>query len=322
MLRIANIKAQGDMDLRQIHYFVAACEEGSLSAAAKRLNCTASGVSQQMSALEAQLGVSLLERTRRGVTPTAVGRRFYDRCLAILKAVSDAEIEIEDFAAGLSGSISAGFAPGLAKAILPQALARFTREFPRVDIDIASGPADSLVAETASGALDFYVGQFAEPQIGLSAVPIGRFPVALISGSRCGFMPMKPVRLDKIAPLKLFVPSATNSLRPKIEAAIRNGEIAIERTISIASLSAGLEFLSQTDWSALLPYWIGLKELANERITVNPIANSTLFVEVALIFPTRNPLSRPAQQLYDYFKRELQRTEEEWDRIMADCIKL
>src|SRR3546814_18915589 len=71
------------MDLRQIRFFVAACEEGSLSAAANRLNCTASGVSQQMSALEARLGIDLLERTRRGVSPTAAGRRFYDRSLAI-----------------------------------------------------------------------------------------------------------------------------------------------------------------------------------------------------------------------------------------------
>ena len=51
------------MDLRQIRYFVAACEEGSLSAAAARLHCTPSGVSQQMSALEARLGTGLLERT-------------------------------------------------------------------------------------------------------------------------------------------------------------------------------------------------------------------------------------------------------------------
>jgi LysR family transcriptional regulator, nitrogen assimilation regulatory protein len=309
------------MDLRQIHHFVAACEEGSLSAAANRLNCTASGVSQQMSALEARLGVSLFERTRRGVTPTAVGRRFYDRCLAILKAVSDAKIELEDFAAGLSGSVSAGFAPGLAKAILPPALARFVREFPRVDVDIASGPADALVADTAIGSLNFYVGQFADPQIGLSALPIGQYPVALVSGSRRGFTSMQPVHLGKVAPLKLFVPSAANSLRPKIETAIRNGEIATQRTISISSLSAGLEFLGQTDWSSILPYWIGLKELGNERLTVNPIVAPTLRVEVALIHPTRQPLSRPAQQLYDYFEQELHRTEVEWDRVMADCVK-
>jgi DNA-binding transcriptional LysR family regulator len=305
------------MELRQIRFFVAACEEGSLSAAANRLNCTASGISQQMSALEGQLGISLLERTRRGVTPTPAGQRFYEKSLAILKAVSEAELEIEDFSAGLSGAVSAGFAPGLAKAILPPALARFTREFPRVDIAIASGTSDSLLAEVAGGVLDFYVGQFAKPQIGLASQSIGQFPVTLISGSRRGLMPMKPLKLAALPPLKLFLPNAENSLRPKIDAAIRNGEIPIERIISNASLSAGLEFLALTDWSAILPYWIGQKELGNERLTVNPIDDPTLAVEVALIIPARHPLSRPAQTLYDYFSQELRRSEEEWRRIVA-----
>ena len=304
------------MDLRQIRYFVAACEEGSLSAAAMRLNCTASGISQQMSALEARLGAGLLERTRRGVKPTAAGWRFYARCLAILKAVSEAETELEDFSAGLSGTVSAGFAPGLAKAVLPQTLARYTREFPKIDIEISSGTADALVAETSRGGLDFYVGQFAKPQVGLAATPIGRFPVALISGSRRGFMPMQPLHLNEVLPLKLSIPSATHSLRPRIESAMRNGEIAVERTISIASLSAGLEFVALTDWSSILPYWIGLKELGNDRVTVNPISEPVLSVELALIHPVRRPLSRPAELLYKYFFEELKRSESEWERML------
>lgn len=308
------------MDLRQIRYFVTACEEGSLSAAAVRLNCTASGISQQMSALEARLGTSLLERTPRGVVPTAAGRRFYDRCLAVLKAVSEAEIEIEDYKEGLCGSVSAGFAPGVAGAILPQALARFTREFPRVDVEIASGTADLLVAATSGGALDFYVGQFVKPHLGLSSIPVGRYPAALISGSRRGLMPMKPVRLDSLAPLKLVVPAAANSLRPAIEDAIRGGEIVAERTILIDSLSAGLEFVSQTDWSWTLPYWLCLKELRNERITVNPIVSPALRVDVSLIFPAQRPMSRPSQLLYDYFCQELQRTDTEWQRIMTSAL--
>ncbi|MCC0039921.1 MAG: hypothetical protein H6893_13280 [Brucellaceae bacterium] len=122
-------------------------------------------------------------------------------------------------------------------------------------------------------------------------------------------MPMKPVRLDEVAPLKAVrALGATNSLRPKIDAAIRNGEITVERTISIASLSTGLEFLSLTDWSTILPFWICLKELSNERVTVNPIIEPVLDVELALIHPTQRPLSRASRQLHDdYFHDELQR---------------
>lgn len=308
-----------NIDLRQIRYFVAACEEGSLSAAAVRLNCTAPGISQQMSGLEVRLGTRLFERSRRGVTPTSAGKRFYDKCLAVLKAVSEAEIEIEDFKAGLTGTISAGFAPGVAKSLLPQALVRFTREFPQVDIEIASGTADTLVAATFNGSLDFYVGQFVKPHVGLSSEHIGKYPISLLTGSRRGFTQMKHISLDSES-LKLFVPSAANSLRPQIEYAIQCGEIVIERSILIDSLSAGLEFVSQTDWSGIMPFWIGLKELGNDRITVNPIIGSTLSVDLALIYPAQRPLSRPSRVLYEYFRQELQRSEEEWRRLSTTAL--
>ena len=89
----------------------------------------------------------------------------------------------------------------------------------------------------------------------------------------------------------------------------------VERTIAIASLSAGLEFMAQTDWSSILPFWICLKEFGNERVTVNPIVAPALSVELALIHPAQRPLSRASRQLYDYFRQELQRSEEEWQRI-------
>jgi DNA-binding transcriptional LysR family regulator len=127
---------------------------------------------------------------------------------------------------------------------------------------------------------------------------------------------MEPLRLADAGSLKLFVPSAANSLRPRIEDAIRHGEIAVERTISIASLSAGLEFLGLTDWSAILPYWIGLKELGNDRLTVNPIMDSVFDVELTLIHPAQRPLSRAARQLYGYVDQELKRSQREWDRIL------
>ena len=304
------------MDLRQIRYFVAAFEEGSFSAAAERLHCTASGISQQMSGLEARLGVNLFDRNRRGVTPSAAGRRLYDRCLAVLRAVSEAQIEIESFAAGQSGSVSAGFAPGLAKAVLPGALVKFTKAFEAVDLNIASGTADALLDQTATGELDFYVGQFIRQQAGLTALTLGRYPVALISGAQLGLTPRVPVRLEKL-PLKLFLPSALNSLRPKIEDAIRHGEIVAERSISCSSLSAGLEFLSQTDWAAVLPFWIGLQELGNRRLTVNPVASPDLQVELAMIHPTQHPLSPPARHLFEIFRTELESFEQEWQKFIG-----
>ena len=174
---------------------------------------------------------------------------------------------------------------------------------------------DALVAETANGLLGFHVGQFPVQQLGISSTQIGRYPVVVISDSRRGFMPMQPLGLDITMPLKLSIPAVANSLRPKNEDAIRDGEIIVERTIAIDSLSAGLEFVNQADWSSILPCWICLTELGNERLTVNPIVSPALRVDVSLNYPSQRSLSRPAQMLYEYFAQELKRSEEERQRI-------
>jgi len=166
-------------------------------------------------------------------------------------------------------------------------------------------------------ALDFYVGQFAKPQVGLAASPIGRFPVAMISGKRRGLEQMQPLRLPQVAPLRLSIPASTHSLRPMIEEAVRNGEILVERKITIASLSAGLEFVARTDWSSILPFWIGLGVLDDDRVTVNPVVEPHLSVELALIHLAHRPLSRASRNLYDHFYAELKRCEEEWNRLTS-----
>jgi len=74
--------------------FLTIAEQGSLSGAARALNRTPSAVSKQLSALEAQLGVTLVARTRHSLTLTAAGEAFQTKCRAIVQAVKDAERQV------------------------------------------------------------------------------------------------------------------------------------------------------------------------------------------------------------------------------------
>lgn len=67
------------MELRQLRYFVRIVETGSMGSAALDLNIGVSALSQQMSRLENELAIRLLQRTSRGVTPTSAGLAFYSR---------------------------------------------------------------------------------------------------------------------------------------------------------------------------------------------------------------------------------------------------
>jgi DNA-binding transcriptional LysR family regulator len=78
-------------DLLDYEIFTRVIKAGSLSAAARELHSTPAMISKRLTRLEDRLGVKLLHRTTRRLTPTDVGQSFYERVLAVLAAVEDAE---------------------------------------------------------------------------------------------------------------------------------------------------------------------------------------------------------------------------------------
>lgn len=93
------------MDLVGIRTFCRTVEEGNLTAAAKALHITKSVASRRIQSLEDDLGVRLLSRTTRGVTPTDAGTQFYERALAILADVEDAKQSVKTASDNLVGHI-------------------------------------------------------------------------------------------------------------------------------------------------------------------------------------------------------------------------
>ena len=84
------------MELEQLRFFIAAAEAGSLSAAARELYVSHSTVSRAISALEASLGVRLLERGGRGAEPTAAGRELLGGGRELLAAAAELERRVKD----------------------------------------------------------------------------------------------------------------------------------------------------------------------------------------------------------------------------------
>jgi len=78
-------------DLLDYEIFTRVIKAGSLSAAARELHSTPAMISKRLTRLEDRLGVKLLHRTTRRLKPTEVGQSFYERVLAVLAAVADAE---------------------------------------------------------------------------------------------------------------------------------------------------------------------------------------------------------------------------------------
>lgn len=118
------------MDARRLRVLLAVAEHGSVAEAARALSFTPPAVSQQVAALERQLGLTLLDRTQRRARLTPVGERLVAHARSVLAALETAEAEVRAWSGEVEGVVRVGAIPTLAKAVLPRVFRRLAGRAP------------------------------------------------------------------------------------------------------------------------------------------------------------------------------------------------
>jgi DNA-binding transcriptional LysR family regulator len=143
------------MELRHLRVFVAIAETGSLRAAAEALRVVQPALSRTLSDLERELGVPLLVRQPRGVTPTEAGRAFLADARRLLAEAGEAAARARRIGAGLAGEITLGFIEAAAWAgAMPAALAAFRADRPAVTLSLRPMPSAAGREAVREGRLD------------------------------------------------------------------------------------------------------------------------------------------------------------------------
>jgi DNA-binding transcriptional LysR family regulator len=143
--------------LRQVDDFVAVVESGSMRAAARKLAVSQPAITKSIRSLEGELHSRLVQRTPHGVVPTPAGRVFLARARAVQSELRKAEEEVTQLSGGTEGSLAFGIGPS-AIPVLPDAVGRFRRLFPRARLHILEGYTHSLLPLVREGTLDFTMG--------------------------------------------------------------------------------------------------------------------------------------------------------------------
>jgi DNA-binding transcriptional LysR family regulator len=127
---------------------------GSLSGAADALSYTQSAVSQQISALEAETGMTLLERHARGVSLTAAGQTLVGHAEGILARLDAAETALSAIAGLRGGRLRVASFPTAGAALMPLAIATFRASYPGVELTLAEGEPEEIVPRLRAGEFD------------------------------------------------------------------------------------------------------------------------------------------------------------------------
>lgn len=127
------------MDMQALHTLVAAIEEGSLSAAARRLGVSQPAVSQKLVALEGEFGQKLLMRSQQGVRPTPAGRLAFEHCMRVLATLADMRGALDAFKGEVAGTLRVSAHMLLSQTIMGPVIAGLRRWHPRLKIDLMAG---------------------------------------------------------------------------------------------------------------------------------------------------------------------------------------
>ncbi|TFL17600.1 LysR family transcriptional regulator [Jannaschia formosa] len=141
------------MTIRLLRTLVAVAETKTFSAAAARVHVTHAAVSQQMQALEADLGIELFDRSRRTPELTRLGHEIVQKARILIRDYDDLVPSVLG-QGGLSGEIAFGALPTSLTGLTPRSMARFKARWPDIGLHIRPGLTFPLISEVERGALD------------------------------------------------------------------------------------------------------------------------------------------------------------------------
>jgi DNA-binding transcriptional LysR family regulator len=122
--------------LRSLHYFVAAAEASSFSAAARRFGVSTAAVAKLIQSLERELGLTLFERHAHGLALTAGGASYLEACRPALDQLAAADEQANAATSRVSGTVVVAVQPVIAQECLTAALPRFMALYPDIQLDI------------------------------------------------------------------------------------------------------------------------------------------------------------------------------------------
>jgi DNA-binding transcriptional LysR family regulator len=143
------------MELRHLRYFLAVAEELNFTRAAERLGISQPPLTQQVKALEAELGVTLLDRSAYRIELTDAGRIFAAEAARILGDARSAMQAARRAATGVTGRVRVGFTESASfNSLVTSTLRRYRSDFPAVEVSLEEHPSTDLIAELREGRID------------------------------------------------------------------------------------------------------------------------------------------------------------------------
>jgi LysR family nitrogen assimilation transcriptional regulator len=283
------------MELRQLRYFVAIVDHGSLSRAALVLHIAQPALTQQLRQLEDELGVQLLHRSAQGVLSTDAGKIFYEHAQAILKQVADARSAVAQSAERPSGSVTLGLPHSISGALALPLLTAARAQYPEITLQLTEELTGNLAEQLQSGRVNLAVlfddGQLAR----FATTPLVEEELRFICRADATYAKgEQSLTLEHALQATLILPGLQHGVRPRIESVARATGLQLANVIEINSIAILKSALLADMGATILPSAPVLDELERGSLRAQPIHNPSISRTVVLCASKNIPLTNAA----------------------------
>lgn len=281
------------MKLTTLRALVAAVEEGSLRAAARRVGVSQPALTKMIRELERELQTTLLARSTTGVVATAQGKVLYEHARAADRELLNAVDQISQLGGRMEGDLHVGAVPLAVMLLMPETLRTFGREFPGIRLRISEELYIAQLTRLRKGEVDVAIGP--QPQ----GLPQGEFvieplmPISMVVVVRKG-SPLAHVRsLGELADAKWVFTGATSDAGYAKLMFEQNG-LPVPPVGALVNSTLGLvSIIASGDFVGLMPYQIAMHPMAAAYLSVVPTREGPLRATLSAMAKTDTVL-KPA----------------------------
>ncbi len=228
------------MELKQLKYFVAVVDCGTMSQAAIQLDMVQPALSQQISRLEAELSTRLLNRSNRGVSLTEPGVAFYREAVLALRHAEEAARVAKQ--ARLTGSVSIGLSPSICALVGLPLMLSMKEKYPDIRLHIVEGMSGHLTQMLNARQIDLAILFNDKDAKRWSVTPLLQEKLFVIGKSLSGDQNSSKktsakVNLQALKDLPLILPTSGHGLRQAIDRAFANSKLKPKVVAEIDSLN-------------------------------------------------------------------------------------
>ena len=290
------------MQFNQLRYFVAVAETNHFTRAAEVMHVSQPSLSQQIKALERELGADLFLRARGNITLTDAGEALLPMARRILADADAARREVQELAELRRGHVRLGATPSLCTGLLPDVLRAYRRQYPGINLLVQESGSHDLVRDLARGALDLalVVLPLPSPSPALTTEELLREDLVVVSA------PNQPppgtggvVHIADLKHEQLIMFRHGYDLRDLTVAACRAEGFEPVFAVEGGEMDAVLGFARAGLGVAIVPSMVA--QNAGPSLRVTPLAAPALHRTIALAHRTDVAVPRAAQE----FRRTL-----------------